>query len=260
MHDVESTRIRIRPFVERARRFSGWQLDEFTPRPLEPSPPWSYEARAAELLQEARSVLDMGTGGGELLETLSSALVGRAVATEPWSVNAPLAAARLRPHGVAVVQCGSLRLPFRNAVFDVVLNRHEELEPSEVARVLALEGTILTQQVGRNQWHELRTFFPRMQDFGDLFDRYRNGLQASGLNMVQAETHEWTAAYRGLGDIVFLLGIAPWEIPDFDPLGRDLSALLAAEEAFSTDQGIVLTESRFLLEAKKTSGRRLLFG
>ena len=74
--------------------------------------------------------------------------------------------------------------------------------------------------------------------------------------MVQARTHEWKAAYRGLGDIVFLLGIAPWEIPDFDPLGRDLSALLAAEEAFSTDQGIVLTESRFLLEAKETSERR----
>jgi len=202
----------------------------------------------------------MGTGGGELFETLSSALVGRAVATESWSVNAPLAAVRLRPHGIVVVQSGSLRLPFRDAVFDVVLNRHEELEASEVARVLALEGTILTQQVGRNQWHELRTFFPRMQDFGDLFDRYRNGFQASGLNMVQAETHEWTAAYRGLGDIVFLLGIAPWEIPDFDPLGQDLPALLAAEDEFSTDQGIVLTESRFLLEAKKTSGRRLLFG
>jgi len=256
MHDLESARDRIRPFVERARRFSGWQLDEFTPRPLEPSPPWSYEAQAEELLQGARSVLDMGTGGGELFETLSSALVGRAVATESWSVNAPLAAVRLRPHGIVVVQSGSLRLPFRDAVFDVVLNRHEELEASEVARVLALEGTILTQQVGRNQWHELRTFFPRMQDFGDLFDPYRNGFQAAGLTVVQARTHEWKAAYRGLGDIVFLLGIAPWEIPDFDPLGRDLSALLAAEEAFSTDQGIVLTESRFLLEAKETSERR----
>src|SRR3989475_13027672 len=181
MHDVESARDRIRPFVERARRFSGWQLDEFTPRPLEPSPPWSYEAQAEELLQGARSVLDMGTGGGELFETLSSTISGRAVATESWSVNAPLAAVRLRPHGIVVVQSGSLRLPFRDAVFDVVLNRHEELEASEVARVLALEGTILTQQVGRNQWHELRTFFPRMQDFGDLFDPTETGSKQPAL-------------------------------------------------------------------------------
>jgi len=197
----------------------------------------------------------MGTGGGELLETLSSSLGGRAVATEPWSVNAPLAAARLRPHGIAVVRCGSLQLPFGDASFDVVLNRHEELEPSEVARVLAFGGRVLTQQIGRNRWHELRTFFPRMQDFGDQFHRYRNGFQASGLTMVKAQTHDWKAAYRGLGDIVFLLGVAPWEIPDFDPLGRDLPALLAAEEEFLTDQGIVLTESRFLLEGTKTYGR-----
>jgi hypothetical protein len=32
-----------------------------------------------------------------------------------------------------------------------------------------------------------------------------------------------------------------------------LPALLAAEKALSTDHGIVLTESRFLLEAKRDS-------
>jgi SAM-dependent methyltransferase len=250
---MESTRNRIRPFVERAHRFSGWRLDEFTPRPLEPRPPWSYETRAAELLREAKSVLDMGTGGGELLETLSASFRGRAVATEPWSVNAPVAAARLGPHGISVVQCSSLQLPFRDASFDAVLNRHEELDPAEVARVLYARGSVLTQQIGRDRWRELRPFFPRMQDFGDLFHRYENGLKDYGLTIVQARSHEWKAVYRGLGDIVFLLCVAPWEITEFDPLGGDLPALLAAEKALSTDQGIVLTESRFLLEAKRDS-------
>jgi SAM-dependent methyltransferase len=250
---MESTRNRIRPFVERAHRFSGWRLDEFAPRPLEPRPPWSYETRAAELLREAKSVLDMGTGGGELLETLSASFRGRAVATEPWSVNAPVAAARLGPHGISVVQCSSLQLPFRDASFDTVLNRHEELDPAEVARVLYARGSILTQQIGRDRWRELRPFFPRMQDFGDLFHRYENGLKDYGLTIVQSRSHEWKAVYRGLGDIVFLLCVAPWEITEFDPLGGDLPALLAAEKALSTDQGIVLTESRFLLEAKRDS-------
>ena len=99
-----------------------------------------------------------------------------------------------------------------------------------------------------------------MQDFGDLLIRYEHGLQTSGLTIVQAQTHDWKAAYRTLGDIVFLLCIAPWEIPHFDPLDADLPALLAAEESLSTKQGIVLTESRFLIEAKKDVGRRLLSG
>ncbi len=256
MHDLEKARHRIRPVVERARRFSGWRLDEFDPRPLESKPPWNYMARAAELVQGAASILDLGTGGGEQFEPLSSSCHGRAVATEPWSVNVPVAAARLRPYGTAVVRCDSLQLPFRAASFDVVLSRHEEINPSEIARVLSRPGTVLTQQVGRNRWRELRAFFPRMQDFGDLFHQYEHGLQASGLTIMQARTHEWKAAYQGIGDVVFLLCIAPWEIPQFDPLGSDLPALLAAEEALSTDRGIVLTESQFLLEARNDAERR----
>jgi SAM-dependent methyltransferase len=251
VYDLNAARDRIRPYVDRARGFSGWQLDEFTPKPLGPTEPWSYEARAGDLLRNARSVLDMGTGGGEVFERLCSSFGGQAVATEPWSVNAPVAAARLRPHGIAVVRCGSLQLPFRAATFDLVLNRHEELDPAEVARVVSRGGRVLTQQIGRNWWRELRAFFPRMQDFGDLFRRYERGFRTSHLAVVEARTHEWKAAYRGLGDIVFLLCVAPWEIPDFDPLGRDLPALLAAEEALSTDDGIVLTESLFLIEAMK---------
>ena len=196
-------------------------------------------------------MLDMGTGGGERFEALALSFRGRAVATEPWSVNAPVAAARLRPRGIAVVKCNSLQLPFRDSTFDVVLNRHEELDPAEVARVASAGGSVLTQQIGRNRWRKLRAFFPRMQDPGDLFDRYEAGLKAAGLTIVQARTHDWRAAYRGLEDIVFILCVAPWEIPDFDPLGRDLPALLAAEDALSSEQGFVLTESLFLIEAIK---------
>src|SRR5207249_4465947 len=225
MHDMKLARNRIRPFVERARQFSGWRLDEFDPKPLEPQPPWDYETRAVELVRAANSVLDMGTGGGELFDALTASFFGRTVATEPWSVNAPIAAARLRPRGIAVVRCGSLQLPFRPAIFDLVLNRHEELDPAEVARVITFDGSVLTQQVGRSRWRELRPFFPRMQDFGDLFHRYEHGLETSGLTIVQARTHDWKAAYRTLGDIVFLLCIAPWEIPHFDPLDADLPAL-----------------------------------
>src|SRR5207247_11061623 len=97
----------------------------------------------------------MGTGGGELLDALTASFFGRTVATEPWSVNAPIAAARLRPRGIAVVRCGSLQLPFRPASFDLVLNRHEELDPAEVARVIPFDGRALTQQVDSIRWREV---------------------------------------------------------------------------------------------------------
>lgn len=249
--DLDRERKRLRPYVERAKGFTGWPLDAFAPTRMDPGEPWSYMGRASELLERARSVLDLGTGGGEILERLCTTHTGRVVATESWSGNAPVAADRLRPLGIHVVEASSLALPFRDASFDLVLDRHEELEPGEVARVLSPGGRILTQQVGRETWRELRDFFPRMADPGDLFRRYAGGLAASGLRVAQGRTHTGRAAYGGMGDVVFLLCIAPWTIPDFDPLGRDLPAVLEAEDTLSSRDGVVLTEALFLIEAAK---------
>src|SRR5207249_3901129 len=114
-------------------------------------------------------------------------------------------------------------------------------------------GLVLTQQVGRNEWTELRPFFPRMQDFGPLLDQYTRGFRHAGMIIGQAETHDVRVAYRGLGELVYLLCISPWTIPEFDPLGRDLAPLLLLEDRLTTRDGLVLTESRFLIEARKPS-------
>lgn len=196
-----------------------------------------------------RSVLDLGTGGGELLSNLRPGLPGRVVATEEWSVNAPIARARLAPLAVSLVRCRSRQLPFASSSFDFVINRHEEFEPDEVVRVLATGGDFLTQQVGPHDWQELQPFFPRMADFGDLPARSFRGLQDRYLT-VELSEQGTRIAYPGLGEFVFMLGVSPWTIPGFD-LGRDLDALLAFEAACLGEDGLVVTECRFLLTAHK---------
>ncbi len=47
-----------------------------------------------------------------------------------------------------------------------------------------------------------------------------------------------------------MLTVAPWTIPDFD-IDRDLDALLAVERDCRTDEGLVLTESRYLIVVEK---------
>jgi hypothetical protein len=116
----------------------------------------------------AQSVLDMGTGGGERFSELLQGYGGRAMATELWHVNAPIGAARLKPLGGELVRCHSKELPIAGESIDLVLNRHEELDPAEVARVLRPGGRVFTQQVW-NHWKELRRFIPRHTDFGDHF-------------------------------------------------------------------------------------------
>jgi len=248
--DREAARARLEPFVEKARRFSGWDLSAIAPRNVDPGPPWDFEQVVRSFSAHSRAALDLGTGGGELLATLRPALPRRMVATEPWVVNAPVAFRRLSPLGVEVVRAESTRLPFRNASFDLILDRHEEFSPDEVDRLLEPGGRFVTQQVGRSNWHELRRYILRMTDFGDLRSGYVRDLKRRGFD-VESREHEFRVAYPALGEFVFLLCIAPWEIPDF-AVDRDLGALLAFEADCTTEDGLVVTECRFLVVARKS--------
>lgn len=245
----ERTLAELQPYIERARSFSGWSFGDVRSRQLGDGPPWDYEALVREHVRDASSVVDLGTGGGEFFARVVPDVRGRAVATEEWHVNAPIARRLLAPLGADVVRADSLRLPFRAATFDAIIDRHEAIDPSEVVRVMAPGGVFVTQQVDSTDWQELGRYFPRKAEFGDHFVTYRQEFRDAGL-AVEAQRWSGRIAYETLGDIVYMLLVAPWEIPAFDPK-RDIEALLALEDGLRTDDGIVLTMSRYLIVARK---------
>jgi SAM-dependent methyltransferase len=240
----------LHPYIEQARAFSGWSFGAERVRRIEPGEPWDYEAVARDYAANASRILDLGTGGGEVLSRVLTGLPARCVATEEWHVNAPVARDRLRPLGIGVVRASSLRLPFADASFDLILDRHEELSPAECARVLAPGGAVVTQQCGPDNWREFHDFFPRATVFEDHECTYPEGFVAAGFTIARREHREYRVAFRSLGDVAYMLMTAPWTVPDFDP-ERDIDALLALEDALTTDDGIVMTETRYLLIAHK---------
>ena len=257
----EEALARLQPYVDRARSFTGWDFPGMpVPRPLEPGPSWDYAGLVRERARGAQSALDLGTGGGEFVESVRGDLPALTVATEEWHVNAPIAHRRLTSLGADLVWCRSLHLPFEEETFDLVFDRHEELDPHEVARVLRPRGQVVTQQVGPNNWIELQRYFggatsghrgtSRIADFGDIRGDYARGFLEAGLVLTRNEQHDYKIAYQELGLLVFMLLITPWTIPDFD-VERDLDVLLALEEACTTEDGLVMTFSRFLLVAEK---------
>jgi len=147
------------------------------------------------------------------------------------------------------LRCDSERPPLRDATFDLVLSRHEAIDPAEVDRVLTPGGTFLTQQVTPDYWPELRPFFPRATIFPDHYRGYAAWFEAH-VYAVTLRRHDYRVAWESLGDLVAHLLVAPWTIPDFE-VERDIEALLALEAALTTSEGIVLTEGRYLLEARK---------
>jgi hypothetical protein len=239
------TLVRAAPY-RRARGLTGWSFAGLTTRHLDPPPPWDYEALAASARlgntrarsrHRRREVLSRVVAGGE----------ARVIATEEWGRTCPsrgaVRAARRRRRAAGARRCCSRAKPS-----DLVLDRHEELD-LEVARVLAPGGRVLTQQCGADEAGAAR-YFPRKEHFGDLFNGYAGGFRAAGLDVLRAERHRARVTFGSLGDVVYMLLVAPWTVPGFDP-EADIEALIALEDGLSSPEGIILTEERFLIEAAR---------
>ncbi|MGA2521097.1 MAG: class I SAM-dependent methyltransferase, partial [Acidimicrobiales bacterium] len=128
----------------------GWDFGWLDGRATEQRPSWGYSRLAAERAKDVASLLDLQTGGGELLSELPR-LPPLTVATEGWEPNVRRAAQRLHPLGASVVFAHEDQpaLPFGSGTFDLVVSRHPVTTWwDEVARVLRPGGRYLSQQVG----------------------------------------------------------------------------------------------------------------
>ncbi len=85
--------------------FSGWDFSWLEGRRMHTGGPHGkldYERRARERVARATAVLDLGTGGGELLSRLAP-FPPITIATESYPPNAAVASRRLAPLGVKVI-------------------------------------------------------------------------------------------------------------------------------------------------------------
>ena len=111
-----------------AQPVAGWDFSWLAGRATEQRPSWGYSRLLRGRLTGARAVLDIQTGGGEVL---AGALRGcddapaAVVVTESWPPNAALAQRALTSWNGAVVRAADAgALPFRPESFDLVVSRH----------------------------------------------------------------------------------------------------------------------------------------
>jgi SAM-dependent methyltransferase len=246
-----------------AAPFEGWDFSYLDDRTEIESTPWNYKRLVEALAANARTLLDMGTGGGEFLSRVRP-LPPATVATEAWMPNALVAARRLRSIRAYVVAVEAApdnasqtadtvdgRLPFGADTFDVVINRHEAYLPAEVERVLRPGCTFLTQQVGAQNERELRAAFDAPQPYADLdLDECVTQLTSAGLTVHTADEAFTTKRYLDVGAIVYQLRAIPWEVPDFSP-DTHRAELLRLHRRITSEGAFEVREHRLLLRAKK---------
>src|SRR5260370_28007852 len=138
--------------------FASWDFSFVKDRMVEAPLPWDYLVEVLERLSGVSALLDLGTGGGEVLSRIAP-FPPRTLAAEEYAPNAPIAARRLHPLGTQVVRYeapmenyaapGAPRpnkpgLPFRDSAFDLVIDRHEAYLGAEVFTILRPGGRLMT--------------------------------------------------------------------------------------------------------------------
>jgi len=239
---------------EEQQPFIGWDFSYLDGRMLEDQPEWSYSGRAAELMKQSSSVLDLDTGGGERFLKLREYWPQKVIVTEHYPPNFKLATERLSPFGAEVmdVQLSDFDpMPFDDAEFDLVLNRHAAFNPDEVARVLTIGGTFLTQQV-HGLWAVdlLAAFDAKPQWANATPEKYLPRLKAAELEIVDIQDWSGELTFTDVGAIVYYLKAVPWLVPGFS-VETHLKYLLDLQNQIVNKEVLTFTARKYLIEARK---------
>ena len=217
--------------------------------------PFDYGETVRSFVEPSDRVLDIGTGGAEVLLGLHLT-TAIAVAIDHQARMAQVARERIA-EADASVHLGvadALALPFRPRTFDRVLCRHATAYPPEVVRVLRPGGMYINQEVGARN---TQTLFDAFR-WGSNWDQFSNDpippkdrhvlaaeFEVLGCRTVRADEYEVGYAFEDLESLVFFLESAP--VPErFDP-ERHVAGINWLLANCRSDRGIETTEHRELL-------------
>lgn len=240
---------------ERVAHIKGWDFSHIDDRYEEEGDlPWDYREVVQKYLTPESYILDIDTGGGEFLLSLGHPYE-KTAATEAFAPNVQFCKETLLPLGIDFREADGLGdLPFEDARFDVVINRHGDFNPEEILRVLKPGGVFVTQQVGAENDRELVEFLltevPELPFPEQYMEIAAEKFADAGFEIVDGQEAFRPIKFRDVGALVWFARIIEWEFPGFTVEGC-LEKLFAAQELLEKKGVIEGRIHRFLLVARK---------
>ncbi|WP_412850237.1 class I SAM-dependent methyltransferase [Brevibacillus invocatus] len=234
--------------------FQGWDFSWITGTGRMSSEllSWSYGSMAIPLIQKSKALLDMGTGGGELLSKLRP-FPRTVVATEGYSPNLPIARERLEPLGVKVVEVDNDEcLPFLDAQFDLILNKHESFVPHEVRRIISDRGVFLTQQVGGLDCMQINEAFGVSLEQNAKewnLEKTIQQLESNRFQVVEAKEEFPVQRFYDVGAFAYYLRAIPWQVPGLN-MEEQIEVFYRIHQMIETKGFFDCEQHRFVILAK----------
>lgn len=248
---------RYHQLIKEARNagFSGWDFGWLEGRMIQEDPSWDYCKLVLDHLKGIHSLLDLGTGGGEFLASLSP-LPEDTHATESYPPNQEIAKNRLTPlRAVVHKTIDGEALPFEDNYFDLVISRHESFDPPEIWRILKPGGVFITQQVSGLDNLELNQILQNKISVEFIhwgLAKALIGLYEEHFDVEVAEKAVLKSTFLDIGAVVYYLKAIPWQIEGFDP-ETHAEGLIKLHNIIEMQGSFTATAHRFLIVARKRS-------
>lgn len=215
--------------------------------------PWNYTDVVKSFLTPEKRILDIDTGGGELLLSFGHPY-NMTAATEAYPPNVKVCEETLKPLGIDFQSSGDYTaLPFKNGSFDVVLNSHGEYSIPEIKRILKPGGIFITEQVGELNDRELVTLLcPEAKPLfkGWNLKNEASHFEKSGFKILKREEFMCPIEFFDVGALVWFARVIEWEFLGFS-VERNLERLYEAQRILEEQGKINGHAHRFLIVAKK---------
>ena len=240
---------------EKIAHIKGWDFSHIEDRyDEETNFPWDYREVVQKYLTPESRILDMDTGGGEVLLSLGHPYENIA-ATEGFPPNVQLCKETLLPLGIDFREANaSGNLPFESEQFDVVINRHGDFCAEEIWRVLKPGGIFVTQQVGADNDREfVELLLPKVPEL-PFPEQYLNiteeKFKKAGFTIIEGQEAFGKLSFYEIGALVWFARIIEWEFAGFSVDGC-LDNLYKAQELLEKNGVVEAKTHRFMLVAKK---------
>lgn len=221
--------------------------------PEETDLPWDYRRIILERLKPEMKLLDVDTGGGEFLLSLHHPHENTAAA-EAYPPNVELCRETLLPLGIDFrAGDGADVLPFDDAAFDMIINRHGDFHVKDTRRMLKDGGLFITEQVGAENDRELvellfgKTELPFPEQYLELT---RKKFSEAGFDILDAQECFRPIKFYDIGALVWFARIIEWEFPGFS-VDRCKDRLLHAQALLEQNGVVEGRIHRFLLVCAK---------
>jgi Methylase involved in ubiquinone/menaquinone biosynthesis len=236
---------------EENRGMMGWDFSSLDSRWEMDDLPWDYFDIVNKYNGKEYRLLDMGTGGGELLKKIGHPYNLTSI-TEGYKPNYELCKKELSPLGITVkyIEPDDI-IPYEDETFDIVLNRHESYNPLEVKRVLKPKGIFITQQVGNDNNKEMSEYLlgKRNNNFPNCYLDIATK-ELLGFDVIESDEVYANINFFDIGALVYYAKIIEWEFEGFS-VEKCYDKLLELQKQIDSNGFASSIEHRYYLVAQK---------